>query len=73
MRMTGRESSTIPGQVGAKLTGRDPQTHPAVVQRLNPIVHWIHGISLGAVRGLLDFAGLGALAATLVFYPLVGR
>ncbi len=71
MRITGRESSTIPGQVGAKLSGRDPQTHPAVVQRLNPIVHWIHGISLGAVRGLLDFAGLGALAATVVFYALV--
>ena len=71
MRITGRESSTIPGQVGAKLSGRDPQAHPAVVQRLNPIVHWIHGISLGAVRGLLDVAGLGALAATVVFYPLV--
>jgi hypothetical protein len=50
-----------------------PRRTPDVVQRLNPIVHWIHGISLGAVRGLLDLAGLGALAATVVFYPLVGR
>ena len=32
----------------------------------------LRGVGLpGAVRGLLDFAGLGALAATLVFYAVV--
>ncbi len=71
MKLTGRESSTVPGQVGTKLSGVDPDTHPGRVARLNPIVHWAHGISLGAVRGLLDVAGLGPLAATLVFYPIV--
>lgn len=70
MRLTGRTPSMIPGQVGAKLAGLDAKTHPAV-KPLNPIVHWTHGISLGAVRGLLDVAGLRALPATVVFYPLV--
>jgi hypothetical protein len=71
MRLTRREPSTFPGQVGAKLTGRDPDANPELVERLNPVVHWAHGISLGAVRGLLDVAGLGAVAATAVFYGLV--
>ncbi len=71
MKLTGRAGSTVPGQVGTKLSGRDPDTDPARVERLNPIVHWTHGIGLGAVRGLLDVAGLGPLAATLAFYPVV--
>ena len=71
MRLTGREASSVPGQVGAKLMGRDPGANPSVVKRLDPIVHWGHGIALGAVRGLLDVAGLGPVAATLVFFPIV--
>ncbi len=71
MKLTGREPSTVPGQVGTQLSGGDPETHPSRVRRLNPVVHWAHGISLGAVRGLLDVAGLGPLAATLLFYPIV--
>ncbi len=71
MKATGREPSTVPGQVGAKLAGRDPDADAALVERLNPIVHWGHGVGLGAVRGLLDVAGLGPLAATLAFYPIV--
>lgn len=71
MALTGREPSTVPGQVGAKLSGHDPDSDPQLVDRLNPIVHWGHGIGLGAVRGLLDAGGLGQLAATLVFYPIV--
>jgi hypothetical protein len=71
MALTGRSASMVPGQVGAKLSGRDPDGEPELVERLNPIVHWAHGIALGAIRGLLDLAGLGALAATLVFYVLV--
>ena len=71
MRISGREPSTVPGQVGAKLTGRDPKTQPQVAERLNPIVHWVHGISLGAVRGLLGLAGLSFLPATGVFFLVV--
>ncbi len=71
MAVTGREASTVPGQVGAKLAGIDPQDRPELVQRLNPVVHWSHGIALGGVRGLLDAAGLGPVAATAAFVPLV--
>ena len=71
MRLTGRDPSTVPGQVGAKLMGRDPEAHPRLVKRLDPIVHWRHGTGLGAVRGLLHVAGLGPVAATLAFYPIV--
>lgn len=71
MAMTGREPSTVPGQVGAKLAGREVESNPALVERLNPVVHWGHGIGLGAVRGLLDAAGLKPASATLAFYPLV--
>ena len=71
MALTGREASTVPGQVGARLAGRNPDANRELVERLNGPVHWSHGISMGAVRGLLDPAGLGPLAATLVFYPLV--
>ena len=71
MTLSGRDASTVPGQVGAKLAGRDPKASAELVERLNGPVHWSHGIGLGAVRGLLDAAGLGPRAATLVFYPLV--
>ncbi|MBA3747214.1 MAG: hypothetical protein H0W96_06925 [Solirubrobacterales bacterium] len=71
MRLTGRQASMIPGQVAVKLTGRDPDRNPEAVKRLSPIMHWTHGIALGAVRGLLDVAGLSAVAATVVFVPLV--
>ena len=71
MKLTGRESSTVPGQVGARVVGRDPAVDQQLVERLNPVVHWVHGIALGAVRGLLDVVGLGAAVATIVFYALV--
>lgn len=71
MRLTGRQASMVPGQVAMKLIGRDPDRNPEGVKRLSPIMHWTHGIALGAVRGLLDVAGLSAVAATVVFVPLV--
>ncbi len=71
MKLTGREASDVPGQVGVKLAGGDPDADPERVARLSPIVHWAHGIGLGAVRGGLDRAGLSPAAASLVFAPIV--
>lgn len=71
MKLTGREPSDVPGQVGTKLSGRDPGAHPERVRRLGPAVHWGHGIGVGAVRAGLDRAGLSPLAATVAFYPMV--
>ena len=70
MRLTGRPPSTVPGQVGAKTLGRDPN-RVAHLERLSTGVHWLHGTSMGALRGLLALTGLGAVAATVVHYALV--
>lgn len=70
MSVTGREPSTVPGQVGAKLIGRDPAQDPHLEGR-NTAVHWAHGISMGAVRGLLALTGLAALPASLLFFVLL--
>jgi len=43
MAVTGREPSTVPGQVGARLAGRDIESNSALVDRLNPAFHWGHG------------------------------
>jgi hypothetical protein len=39
------------------------------VERLNPLVHWGHGIGLGVVRAALE--GVGRWRATLAFFPIV--
>ncbi len=68
-RLIKREASTVPGRVGAKLSGHGED--PAAVNRLNAPVHWTHGISLGAVRGLLGLTPLGPVGATVVHYGMV--
>ncbi|SES00429.1 hypothetical protein SAMN05216188_11959 [Lentzea xinjiangensis] len=68
-RLTKREDSTVPGQVGAKLSGRGE--NPVVVKRLNGPVHWAHGITLGAVRGLIGLTPLGPVSATIAHYAVV--
>jgi hypothetical protein len=71
MSLTGREASTVPGQVGANLLpGKDPGSKADVAQ-LNSATHWVHGISMGAVRGLLDVAGLHGPAASAAHFGLV--
>ena len=69
MRATKREPSTVPGQVGTKLLGRS--NDPDSPRRLNTPVHWAHGITMGAVRGLLGLTPLGPVLATVVHYALV--
>ncbi|HLL69302.1 MAG TPA: hypothetical protein VK453_26845 [Micromonosporaceae bacterium] len=71
MALTDRKPSTVPGQVGAHLIpGRDPD-NDADVQQLNAGVHWGHGISMGAVRGLLRAAGLSGPAASAAHFALL--
>ncbi len=71
MSLSGRAPSTVPGQVGAHLLpGADPAA-PGDVSRLNGPVHWGHGIAMGALRGVLDVAGLHGPAATAAHFALV--
>ena len=58
-------------EVGARLSGHDPQTETALVRRLNPIVHWGHGIGMGAVRASLGVTGMSDRFASAAFFPLL--
>ena len=72
MAVTGREASDVPGQVGAKLLGRHPETD-ADMQRLSTQVHWAHGILGGALRGVLERTGVtGPTASVAHFAALWG-
>lgn len=71
MAVSGRESSTVPGQVGAHLLpSRNPKLESDVA-RLNGPVHWAHGISMGVIRGALDQAGLRGPAASAAHFALL--
>lgn len=71
MSVSGRAPSTVPGQVGAHLLpGADPAV-PGDVARLNGPVHWGHGIAMGALRGVLDVAGLHGPSASAAHFALV--
>ena len=71
MTISGRAASQVPGQVGAHLLpGKDPQT-PSDVSQLNSPVHWAHGIGMGALRGVLDVAGLHGARASAAHFALL--
>lgn len=71
MALSGRQASQVPGQVGAHLLpGKDP-TSSSEVDRLNRPVHWVHGISLGALRVALDAAGLRGPRASAAHFALL--
>lgn len=67
MAVTGREASDVPGQVGAKLLGRQPET-AAEMQRLSTRVHWAHGVLGGGLRGVLERAGVDGSAASVAHF-----
>ena len=71
MKLTGRKASTVPGQVGARLSGHDPDADAERVARLDPVVHWAHGISMGTVRAGLDAAGMSRKSASVTFFPML--
>jgi hypothetical protein len=70
MKVTKRPPSDVPGQVGSKVPGVRPQSEQEM-KRLSGWIHWIHGISLGALYGILSLLGLNTLATIVLFYALV--
>jgi hypothetical protein len=52
MKVTKRQPSDVPGQVGAKVPGVEPQ-NDAELKKLSGKVHWIHGISLGLLYAIV--------------------
>ncbi len=69
-KLTKREPSTVPAQVGSKLFGVSP-SGDAEVTRLNNAVHWGHGMSMGVLRALLSLTGLRGLAATATHFTML--
>lgn len=69
MRVTGREASLVPGEVGAKLARLKVRGRRK--RRLSLGVHWAHGLNGGLVRGLLGLTPLtGASAGATHFAAL---
>ena len=65
MRMSGRSPSLVPGRVASKLLRLEPDGEDAMSQ-VSTRMHWAHGMTMGAVRGLIGQGGLqgGRAAAT---------
>jgi hypothetical protein len=66
MKLRGRPPSMAPSDVAAKLLGVKPENE----QRFGTVAHLTMGVSLGAVRGLLDLAGLSANGAAAAFFAI---
>ncbi len=64
---TGREDCTVTAQVGAHLITPALETG-AQAARLGLAVHWIHGVSWGAIRGLLALTPINPLEASALHY-----
>ena len=71
MAVSGREASTVPGQVGAHLLPKQDPSSSTDIERLNTPVHWAHGITMGALRGFLDQAGLRGLPGSAAHFALL--
>ncbi len=71
MKVTKRPPSDVPGQVGSKVAGIQPKSEQEM-KRLSGWVHWIHGISLGVLYGLLTLLGLNTIANIVLFLPWYG-
>jgi len=65
-----RASSSAPADAAGKVLGVAPRDE-AGQTRFSTVVHWGYGTSWGAVRGLLQAAGLDGAAATTAHYGLV--
>ncbi len=64
---TGREDSMVTTEVGAILTKPRLETG-AQAAKLGQVVHWSHGITWGAVRGLIGLTPLNAFTASAIHY-----
>lgn len=70
MKLRNREGSSAPSDAAGKVLGVQPRDG-AGEARFSNVVHWSYGTSLGAVRGLLDVAGLDGPRATLAYFGIV--
>jgi len=70
MKITKREPSDAPVKVASQVTGAAP-ADDSQKEKLNNEIHYAYGTSWGIVRGLLGFAGLKGVPATLVHFGAI--
>jgi hypothetical protein len=68
MKLRRREPSTAPAEVAGKLLG--VKSRKQAGNRFATVAHAATGVSLGAVRGLLDLAGVRGTAAPAAFFAI---
>lgn len=70
-RRRGRADSDVPAQAVGTILGVEAFEDERARARTSQLAHWGYGIGLGAVRGLLDVAGLGRNVADIAFHGIV--
>lgn len=70
MKLRGREGSSAPADAAGKLLGVQPRDEPGKARFAN-VVHWAYGTSWGAVRGLIEVAGLRGQTATAAHFAAI--
>ena len=72
MKIRDRQASNAPAEAAGKVLGVEP-TGESEQARFSNLIHWGYGTSWGAVRGLIDAAGLeGKEAAAAHFLAVWG-
>lgn len=70
-RRRGRADSDVPARAVGAVLGVESFEDEHARARTSQLAHWGYGIGLGAVRGLLDVAGLGRNTADVAFHVVV--
>jgi hypothetical protein len=70
MKITKRQPSDAPVKVASQVTGAAPADE-SQKEKLNNEIHYAYGTSWGIVRGLLGFAGLKGIPATLIHFGAI--
>ncbi|HEX6711081.1 MAG TPA: hypothetical protein VF068_12190 [Rubrobacter sp.] len=70
MKIRGRPPSSAPADAAAKVLGVEP-TGEKEQARFSNLVHWGYGTTWGAVRGLIDAAGLEGTGAAAAHFAAV--
>lgn len=70
MKLSGRGASQTPAEAAEAVLDVKPNSEESEA-RFSNLVHWGYGTGLGAVRGLLNSAGVSGLPATAAHFTLV--
>ena len=70
MKLSGRDASQTPAEAAEEVLDVQPENEESEA-RFSNLVHWGYGTGWGAVRGLLESAGVSGISATAAHLVLV--